>query len=175
MDVPRRADDGAGAGQSGSCSAVLFGGDGSVLFRRQDGAARPWPAQAIWADQMCKKISANPSRRSWREWVSTNCPTVAAAPESRSNRTTQPTRRAARHVPRRRRLNPQPRIPYMARGFVVRGFGKRTDFAEVHRRPRRVEATTADASSRRSSSDAADESTGHGCVTRGRYRQVPLA
>jgi len=81
-DVPRRLPMTAPEQASrGPVQALTFGSDGKRFYSAgSDGGARPWPAPASWSDLMCKKISANPSRRSWREWISDELPYRCSCP-----------------------------------------------------------------------------------------------
>ncbi|MGY6274617.1 WD40 repeat domain-containing protein [Methylomonas sp. MgM2] len=58
-------------GHTSGVLSVAFSPDGSrIVSGSYDSTLRLWPVFDGWADELCKKLDRNMSRKEWREWVS---------------------------------------------------------------------------------------------------------
>lgn len=53
---------------------IAFNSDGSRIVSHGWEGLRVWPGPKLWADELCKKLTRNMSRKQWHEWVSTEIP-----------------------------------------------------------------------------------------------------
>jgi WD40 repeat protein len=61
------------AGHTNQVSSVTFSPDPDsrlIVSGSWDGTIRLWPVPQIWAEELCKKLTRNMSRKEWQEWVS---------------------------------------------------------------------------------------------------------
>ncbi|WP_367156030.1 hypothetical protein [Methylomonas sp. HYX-M1] len=80
-------------GHDGAVTSVAFSSDGSQIISASnyDKTLRTWPVFDGWADQLCKKLPRNLSRKEWRDWVSADidyieqCPGLPIPPDPFEN------------------------------------------------------------------------------------------
>ncbi|WP_131822417.1 WD40 repeat domain-containing protein, partial [Mycobacteroides saopaulense] len=67
--------------KSNSEFIVAFSTDATSIFASQRKSVWRWPGPARWPDLLCDKLSANMSRKQWKQWVSPDIDYVVGCPD----------------------------------------------------------------------------------------------